>query len=61
MAKKVSKRVKTLNGFMKWAEQFNDGQYLFRGVSKHTYKIEASAMENPWQLMKYLTIDHAKR
>ena len=43
MAKKVSKRVKTLNGFMKWIEQFNDGQYLFRGVSKHTYKLEASA------------------
>lgn len=43
MAKKVSKRVKTLSGFMKWAEQFNDGQYLFRGVSKHTHKLEASA------------------
>ena len=42
MAKKVSKRVKTLSGFMKWLEQFNDGQYLFRGVSKHTYKLEAS-------------------
>ena len=28
---------------MKWIEQFNDGQYLFRGVSKHTYKLEASA------------------
>ena len=44
MAKKVSKRVKTLSGFMKWIEQFNDGQYLFRGVSKHTYKLEASAI-----------------
>ena len=43
MAQKVSKRVKTLSGFMKWIEQFNDGQYLFRGVSKHTYKLEASA------------------
>lgn len=60
MAKKVSKRVKTLNGFMKWAEQFNDGQYLFRGVSKHTYKIEASAYRrlletdrsNPTRLLK---------
>ncbi len=43
MAKKISKRVKTLSGFMKWVEQFNDGQYLFRGVSKHTHKLEASA------------------
>lgn len=43
MAKKVSRRVKTLSGFLKWTEQFNDGQYLFRGVSKHTYKLEASA------------------
>lgn len=43
MAKKVSKSVKTLSGFMKWVEQFNDGQYLFRGVSKHTHKMEASA------------------
>ena len=60
MAKKVSRRVKTLSGFMKWAEQFNDGQYLFRGVSKHTYKIEASAYRrlpeadrnNPTRLLK---------
>ena len=60
MADKVSRRVKTLNGFMKWAEQFNDGQYLFRGVSKYTYKIEASAYRrlpeadrnNPTRLLK---------
>ena len=60
MAKKVSKRVKTLNGFMKWIEQFSDGQYLFRGVSKHTYKLEASAYRrlpekernNPNKLLK---------
>ena len=42
MAQKESRRVKTLSGFMKWAEQFNDGQYLFRGVTRDTYKIEAS-------------------
>ena len=42
MAKKGAGRVKTLSGFLKWAEQFNDGQYLFRGVSKDTYPIEAS-------------------
>ena len=60
MAKKVSKRVKTLSGFMKWIEQFNDGQYLFRGVSKHTHKLEASAYRrlpeaernNPNKLLK---------
>ena len=60
MAKKVSKRVKTLSGFLKWAEQFNDGQYLFRGVSKHTHKLEASAYRrlpeaernNPNKLLK---------
>ena len=43
MAEKTSRRVKTLNSFIKWAAQFNDGQYLFRGVSKDSYKIEASA------------------
>ena len=43
MAEKASRRVKTLNSFIKWAAQFNDGQYLFRGVSKDSYKIEASA------------------
>ena len=60
MTKKVSKRVKTLSGFLKWAEQFNDGQYLFRGVSKHTHKLEASAYRrlpekernNPNKLLK---------
>ena len=43
MAKKESRRVKTLDGFIKWAAQFNDGQYLFRGISKDSYKIEASS------------------
>ena len=60
MTKKVPSRVKTLSGFMKWAERFNDGQYLFRGVSNHTYEIEASAYrrlpetekKNPTRLLK---------
>ena len=60
MAEKISKRVKTLSSFMKWVEQFNDGQYLFRGVSKDTHKIEASAYRrlpeadrnNPNKLLK---------
>ena len=43
MAKKESRRVKTLNSFIKWTTQFSDGQYLFRGVSNHNYEIEASA------------------
>ncbi len=43
MAEKASRRVKTLSSFIRWAAQFNDGQYLFRGVSKDSYKIEASA------------------
>ena len=60
MAEKISKRVKTLSGFMKWVEQFNDGQYLFRGVSKDTHEMEASAYRrlpekdrnNPSKLLK---------
>ena len=43
MGKKESVRVKTLSEFMKWAEQFDSGQYLFRGVSNEKYEIEASA------------------
>ena len=43
MAAKSDARVRTLSGFMEWAIQFTDGQYLFRGVSNDTYKIEASA------------------
>lgn len=60
MAKKVPGRVKTLIGFLKWAEQFNDGQYLFRGVREKSYKIEAGACRrlpkadryNPAKLLK---------
>ena len=60
MAKKVPKRVRTLRGFLDWAEQFNDGQYLFRGVRKDSYKIEAGACRrlpeadryNPAKLLK---------
>ena len=39
--------IKTLNGFLKWASQFDFGEdsekYLFRGVSSVDYKIDASA------------------
>ena len=60
MAKKESRRVKTLSGFMKWVAQFNDGQYLFRGVSNEEYEIQTSAYRrlpkvdrnNPTKLLK---------
>ena len=60
MAKKVPGHVKTLIGFLRWAKQFNDGQYLFRGVPKKSYKIEAGACRrlpkadryNPAKLLK---------
>ena len=60
MAEKESRRVKTLDGFIRWAAQFNDGQYLFRGVPNHTFRIEASAYRrlsemdrsNPSRLLK---------
>ena len=52
--------VETLSQFIEWAAQFNDGQYLFRGVSTESYKIEASAYRrlsetdrnNPSKLLK---------
>lgn len=45
---------------MRWTSQFEAGQHLFRGVSNHTYKIEASAYrrlspdedKSPVQLLK---------
>lgn len=52
--------VRTLRGFLDWTEQFKDGQYLFRGVRKKSYKIEAGACRrlpkadryNPAKLLK---------
>ena len=35
--------VKSLNEFMEWASQFNQGGYLFRGVTNEGYDISASA------------------
>ena len=43
MAEKESRSISTLNEFLEWAGQFNDGQYLFRGVKSETYEMEASA------------------
>ena len=39
----MAKEISSLTEFIEWAEQFNDGQYLFRGVSNEKYEIEASA------------------
>lgn len=60
MSKRVPRRVNTLSGFLRWAEQFNDGQYLFRGLPNKTHNIEASACRrlldadrnNPKKLLK---------
>lgn len=60
MAKEGPSQFRSLRSFLKWAEQFNDGQYLFRGVPDERYKIEASACRrlpksdrnNPVRLLK---------
>lgn len=43
MAAKETQRINSLNEFLEWAGQFDDEQYLFRGVKNKTYKMEASA------------------
>lgn len=43
MAQKKPRIVNTLSEFLEWATQFNDGQYLFRGVKNEKYEIEAAA------------------
>ena len=35
--------VQSLSEFMEWAAQFNQGGYLFRGVTNEEYNISASA------------------
>ncbi len=35
--------IETFSEFIEWIAQFKNGQYLFRGVSRECYKIEASA------------------
>ena len=60
MTEKHPQQIKILNDFLKWAGQFSHGQYLFLGVSKDTYEIEASACrrlakedrKNPHRLLK---------
>ena len=55
---KNATKIKTLSGFIEWASQFNEGQYLFRGVSNKAYEIEASTYrrlpeenKKPFQLL----------
>ena len=59
MAEEKPPRVRSLTSFVKWTAQFENGQYLFRGVSNDTYEIQASASRrlekedrNPAQLLK---------
>ena len=60
MIKKKRSTVTTLTGFLRWVSLFDDGEYLFRGVSRDSYKIEASAchrlsdeeMNNPISLFR---------
>ena len=60
MENKNNNIAKTLNEFIEWAARFKDGQYLFRGVTKDKYEIEASACRrlpdadknNPSKLLK---------
>ena len=42
MAKNDSKRIETLEEFIKWTKRFIYREYVFRGVSKHDDEIEAS-------------------
>ena len=37
------RRIETLSQFIEWAARFKNGRYLFRGVPKDLYKIEAAA------------------
>ena len=39
--------IKTLDEFITWANQFDEGEYVFRGVPNKAYKIQASAYRRP--------------
>ena len=43
MARTESEPVETLNDFLEWARQFDDGTYVFRGVPNDKYRIQAAA------------------
>ena len=39
--------IKSLDDFIKWSKQFEEGHYVFRGVPNKGYKIQASAYRRP--------------
>lgn len=41
------KLIKSLDDFIKWSKQFEEGYYVFRGVPNKAYKIQASAYRRP--------------
>lgn len=43
MGRTESEPFETLSDFMEWANQFDDGTYVFRGVPNDKYRIQASA------------------
>ena len=40
-------KIKTLEDFLRWAQNFGRGEYVFRGVPNEKYRIEASAFRRP--------------
>lgn len=40
-------RIKTLGAFIKWANNFKEDEFVFRGVPNEAYKIQASAYRRP--------------
>lgn len=50
--------IKSLDDFIKWSKQFDEGEYVFRGVPNKAYKIQASAYrraeENERNFVKFL-------
>ena len=71
MVGKESQSISALSEFLEWAAQFNDEEYLFRGVEDETYRIQASASRrltgvdrhNPHRLLRITEqlIEDAKR
>ena len=41
------KLIKSLDEFVKWSKQFDEGEYVFRGVPNKAFKIQASAYRRP--------------
>ena len=41
------KLIKSLDEFIAWANRFDEGEYVFRGVPNKAYKIQASAYRRP--------------